>query len=305
MNKIRKSNSKYICAEKEKIKEFIKKEGFIFKDSVVQKDEYFIDLNSKMLKNESCIRVRTIKDKNIILSFEGNVENLSQISIKDSRNVFCSTLEYDNIINFLADIGYYKYISVNILKEAYVKKEKEFYYTIGIDTVEELGEFIDFEIYTESEDLNKIEKVFENFKRELENILGDKLKLKYRDYFSKYMYKEFFKGDNLKKILVELDKIINMESISNLESDIRDKYIISNLELIEKLEQKNIEISIVYNNKDENLVNKIKELLNKIGYNPKFMNIKEIKEIAVKETLIIEKQKKYSFSEISLIILNN
>ena len=91
MNKIRKSNSKYICAEKEKIKEFIKKEGFIFKDSVVQKDEYFIDLNSKMLKNESCIRVRTIKDKNIILSFEGNVENLSQISIKDSRNVFCST----------------------------------------------------------------------------------------------------------------------------------------------------------------------------------------------------------------------
>ena len=71
MNKIRKSNSKYICAEKEKIKEFIKKEGFIFKDSVVQKDEYFIDLNSKMLKNESCIRVRTIKDKNIILSFEG------------------------------------------------------------------------------------------------------------------------------------------------------------------------------------------------------------------------------------------
>lgn len=305
MNKIRKSNSKYICAKKEKIKEFIKKEGFIFKDSVVQKDEYFIDLNSKMLKNESCIRVRTIKDKNIILSFEGNVENLSQISIKDSRNVFCSTLEYDNIINFLADIGYYKYISVNILKEAYVKKEKEFYYTIGIDTVEELGEFIDFEIYTESEDLNKIEKVFENFKRELENILGDKLKLKYRDYFSKYMYKEFFKGDNLKKILVELDKIINMESISNLESDIRDKYIISNLELIEKLEQKNIDISIVYNNKDENLVNKIKELLNKIGYNPKFMNIKEIKEIAVKETLIIEKQKKYSFSEISLIILNN
>lgn len=119
------------------------------------------------------------------------------------------------------------------------------------------------------------------------------------------MYKEFFKGDNLKKILVELDKIINMESISNLESDIRDKYIISNLELIEKLEQKNIDISIVYNNKDENLVNKIKELLNKIGYNPKFMNIKEIKEIAVKETLIIEKQKKYSFSEISLIILNN
>ena len=36
-----------------------------------------------------------------------------------------------------------------------------------------------------------------------------------------------------------------------------------------------------------------------------FLNIKEIKEIAVKETLIIEKQKKYSFSEVALVILNN
>ena len=96
-----------------------------------------------------------------------------------------------------------------------------------------------------------------------------------------------------------------MYSINNIENDIRNKYVISNLELIEKLEQKNLEVSIVYNNKDEELVYKIKEVLNKIGYNPKFLNIKEIKEISVKETLILEKQKKYSFSEVALVILNN
>ena len=84
-----------------------------------------------------------------------------------------------------------------------------------------------------------------------------------------------------------------------------NKYVISNLELIEKLEQRNLEVSIVYNNKDEELVYKIKEVLNKIGYNPKFLNIKEIKEISVKETLILEKQKKYGFSEVALVILNN
>ena len=109
----------------------------------------------------------------------------------------------------------------------------------------------------------------------------------------------------MKKILVELDKIINMYSINNIENDIRNKYVISNLELIEKLEQRNLEVSIVYNNKDEELVYKIKEVLNKIGYNPKFLNIKEIKEISVKETLILEKQKKYGFSEVALVILNN
>ena len=153
--------------------------------------------------------------------------------------------------------------------------------------------------------LSFAESEFNTFKNELEKSLEDKINFKYRDFFSKYIYNNFLKGNNLKKILVELDKIINMYSINNIENDIRNKYVISNLELIEKLEQKNLEVSIVYNNKDEELVYKIKEVLNKIGYNPKFLNIKEIKEISVKETLILEKQKKYSFSEVALVILNN
>ena len=186
-----------------------------------------------------------------------------------------------------------------------MKKENEFYYTIGIDTAEDIGEFIDFEIYTDIDDFKRSENVFNTFKNEIEKSLEDKINFKYRDFFSKYIYNNFFKGNNLKKILVELDKIINMYSINNIENDIRNKYVISNLELIEKLEQRNLEVSIVYNNKDEELVYKIKEVLNKIGYNPKFLNIKEIKEISVKETLILEKQKKYGFSEVALVILNN
>lgn len=305
MSIIKKSNNKYICTNKEKLKEFMKKEGFIFKNSILQKDEYFVDLQGEMVKNDSCVRLRTIKDKNIILSFDGKVENISQIDIDDSQNTFLSILEYDNIINFLADLGLYKYISINVLKETYVRKQDEFYYTIGIDTVKNIGEFIDYEVYADIDDLEKIENIFNNFKSELEQSLEDKINFKYRDFFSKYIYNNFFKGNNLKKILVELDKIINIYSINNIENDIRNKYVISNLELIEKLEQKNIEVSIVYNNKDEEFIYKIKEILNKIGYNPRFLNIKEIKEIAVKETLIIEKQKKYSFSEVALVILNN
>lgn len=305
MATVKKSQSKYFCVDREKLKAFMKKEGFIFKDSILQKDEYFIDLNGDLLSQDSCIRLRKIKDKNILLSFNGNVKNESKINIQDSQNVFCNILEYDNIINFLADIGYYKYVSVNVLKETYVKKEKEFYYSIGIDTVEDIGEFIDYDIYTELDDTNKIEEIFNNFKKEMKESLGDAINLKYRDYFSKYMYKEFFKGEFLKKILVEIDKIIPIISADDLDTCIRDKYTILNLELIEKLEQKNIDISIVYNNKDEKLIEKIKEKLKKIGYSPKFINIRDIKEIAVKETLIIEKQKKYSFNEIALIVLNN
>ena len=78
-----------------------------------------------------------------------------------------------------------------------------------------------------------------------------------------------------------------------------------NLELIEKLEQIGINIEIVYSNSDEIMVNTLKKILNKIGYSPKFINIKEIKEIAIKETLIIEKQKKIDFSEVAFKVIIN
>ena len=52
-------------------------------------------------------------------------------------------------------------------------------------------------------------------------------------------------------------------------------------------------------------IQKIKRAISSIGYNTHFMDIKEIKEIAVKETLIIEKQKKQDFSEFALVIIKN
>ena len=74
--------------------------------------------------------------------------------------------------------------------------------------------------------------------------------------------------------------------------------------LIEKLEHLGIDVSIVYSNPSSELVENIKATLSKIGYKPKFMNIKEIKEIAVRETLIIENQKRIGFSEVGMIISN-
>ena len=40
-----KSKTKYFCNDKEKLKEFIKSEGFIFKNSTLENDEYFLDIN--------------------------------------------------------------------------------------------------------------------------------------------------------------------------------------------------------------------------------------------------------------------
>ena len=287
-----KSKTKYFCNDKEKLKEFIKSEGFIFKSSTLENDEYFLDTNFEMIDNDSCIRVRIVNNKDVILSFEGIVKNLSQIDIRDSRNVNLDISQKDNIISFLSDMGYYKYVSINILKETFVKKDKEYYYSISIDTIENVGEFVDFDIYTDVEDKGAINNIFYDFERKVESCVKEHVNAKYRDYTSRYLYKNFLKGEFLNRILIELDKIfVNLDAY-NIEDSIKDNLTILNLELIEKLEQIGINIEIVYSNSDEIMVNTLKRILNKIGYSPKFINIKEIKEIAIKETLIIENRKK-------------
>lgn len=300
-----KSKTKYFCNDKEKLKEFIKSEGFIFKSSTLENDEYFLDTNFEMIDNDSCIRVRTVNNKDVILSFEGIVKNLSQIDIRDSRNVNLDISQKDNIISFLSDMGYYKYVSMNILKETFVKKDKEYYYSISIDTIENVGEFVDFDIYTDVEDKGAINNIFYDFERKVESCVKEHVNAKYRDYTSRYLYKNFLKGEFLNRILIEIDKIfVNLDAY-NIEDSIKDNLTILNLELIEKLEQIGINIEIVYSNSDEIMVNTLKKILNKIGYSPKFINIKEIKEIAIKETLIIEKQKKIDFSEVAFMVIVN
>ena len=113
------------------------------------------------------------------------------------------------------------------------------------------------------------------------------------------------KGDNLNRILVELDKIFVNLNTDNLEDSIKDNVSLLNLELIEKLEQSGLTVEVVYSNSDEIMVNTLKKILDRIGYNPTFINIKDIKELAVKETLILEKQKKIEFSEVAFMVLSN
>ena len=242
--------------------------------------------------------------KRLVLSFNGNIENVSSLDVKEADKVFLDIAEYGNIVSFLADLGYYKYVSINVLKETYVKKEKEYYYSISIDTIEEVGEFIDYDVYTEEDNEEKTNEVFKKFEETMNSCLGEEVKLKYRDYSAQALFNTKLKGNYVKKILVELEKIFINLNQANIEDSIKNKYTILNLELIEKLEHLGIDVSIVYSNPSSELVENIKATLSKIGYKPKFMNIKEIKEIAVRETLIIENQKRIGFSEVGMIISN-
>ena len=302
MSKIIKSKSKYVCKDSDKLKEFLLKEGFIFKSSNVRADEYYIDQDMEMLENDSCIRIRTINNKDIELLFDGNVRGVS-LEVKDKQLVHMDVSQRDFIAKFMTDLGYYKYVSMSILRETYIKKDKEHYYSINIDTIANIGEFIDYDIYTDANS-SETEKKFDEFESKISECIGESIDKEYRDYISKLMYNKFLKGEFLNRILVELEKIFVYIDLNNIEESIKENTTLINLELIEQLEQKGIQVEIVYSNLSDEQIEKIKNVLDKMGYNPSFINIKEIKELAVKETYILEKQKKIEFSEAAFIVLS-
>ena len=303
MSTIIKSKSKYECKDQDKLKDFLLKEGFIFKNSNIRVDEYYIDQDMEMLDNNSCIRIRTINNKDIELLFEGNIRGISQIEIQDKQLVHMDVSQRDYIAKFMTDIGYYKFVSMNILRETYIKKDKQYYYSINIDTIADIGEFIDYDIYTE-ENEESVNKKFEAFEENIQDCIGKSLDCEYRDYISNLMYENKFKGEFLNRILVELEKVFEYIDLDNVEESIKENSTLLNLELIEQLEQKGIQVEIVYSNLTDEQIELLKNTLDKLGYNPSFINIKDIKELAVKETYILEKQKKIEFSEAAFIVLS-
>ena len=300
-----KSEYKYICADKEALKRLMQEDGFIFKESSNIHDDYLIDVNDSMILNNSCIRLRSINDKEMLLTYDSDKDVLSRVDLKIYDKVKIDISQKNEMLSLMSSLGYYKYLGVNILKEIYIKKEKEFYYTIYIDNIEDVATFVDFEIYTDSENKTEIEFRFDDFTTLISSFMKDKTLVKYRDYVSNYLYNTLYKGRNLKKVLVELDKIFIDVNMHKVEESIRNKYTILNLELIEKLEQLGITVDIIYSHINEADIAKIRSSINSIGYNVSLMDIKQIKEISVKETLIIEKQKKQDFSEFALVIIQN
>ena len=300
-----KSEYKYICDNKEALKRLMQEEGFIFKESSNIYDDFLIDVDEDMILNNSCIRLRNRNDKELYLTFESDKEVLSRLDLNIYDKVRLDISQKNEMLSLLSSLGYYKYVGVNILKEVYIKKDRDYYYTLYIDNIENVGAFIDFEIYTDSGAKADLEDRFEDFESLIASIMKDRTLVKYRDYISSFLYRTSYKGEYLEKVLVELEKIFVDINMQKIEESIRNKYTILNLELIEKLEQLGIDVNIVYSHiKDEDIL-KIKRAIGSIGYNIRFMDIKEIKEIAVKETLIIEKQKKQDFSEFALVIMKN
>ena len=213
-------------------------------------DEYFTDINSEYIKNRTCLRIRKTNKKS---------ENNISININD----------YNNLIDMLGSLGFYSYTTVKKSRSVYTKTENNIEYNIMIDTVKNIGAFIEFEILSDEsfgiDNLTcKLNELIDNFK----SLDLEKAMFPYRDYSAKTIYDKYLKDK--KTIIIDFDNIllnknsteeITAENINTLTSNYNT---IVNLELLKKIKEirkDKINFELISNINKENIL-KILNLLN-------------------------------------------
>ena len=169
----------------------------------------------------------------------------------------------------LGSLGFYSYTTVTKSRSVYTKTENNIEYNIMIDTVKNIGAFIEFEILSDEsfgiDNLTcKLNELIDNFK----SLDLEKAMFPYRDYSAKTIYDKYLKDK--KTIIIDFDNIllnknsteeITVENINTLTSNYNT---IVNLELLKKIKEiqkDKINFEIVSNINKENIL-KILDLLN-------------------------------------------
>lgn len=201
------TEEKYYCIEPQNLIKIAEKLNF--KPSLEQEetDEYFTDINSDFIKNRTCLRIRKTDNKNMEITYKGKSDSLLGLFCKLENNINADISDYDNYVNLFSSLGYYSYVEVVKKRLTYELIDKNYKYNIMIDTLPEIGGFVEFEIISEQ---NKSTK--EELKKELNNFVSkfSELKLKeaiepYRDIVAKHIKQKLIGNKSTSNLCINLD----------------------------------------------------------------------------------------------------
>lgn len=205
------TEKKYYCVKPEKLVELVMSLGFVEIKRVKEIDEYFTDINSEYIKNRTCLRIRKYDDNKLELTFKGKSSTLEHFC-KLENNISCNASEYDNLVNLLSSIGYYSYVIVEKDRMIYEYRNDKYIYSIMIDTLPNIGGFVEFEIISDREDSSKCElqKELELFVSKFDELNLDEAVKPYRDIVANYIYDSITKGNESDKMYINIDLDILM-----------------------------------------------------------------------------------------------
>ncbi len=319
---------KYFIKNIEKLNKIIDSEGFRLVNSYKEIDEYFTDIDSRYIKNRTCLRLRNTNDKELELTFKGKSNEFLNSYAKVEKNIELKIDQYIDIEDMLKKLGYYSYVIVNKTRRTYTKNIEKLTYNIMIDNIEDIGSFVEFEIL--SEDLNyplkEIKKKLEAFIFLFEDLNLEVASLPYRDFVAEHIFSKIKPKNKLSTILCDLDgTLINSENIffESFKEILREKFgicitfseyeeneLIKNSNLINKLKLENkIPDNVLNNDIMHDVYNKyldkFKELIKDDDVYLNFELLKKIKRKNIKIGLISTSKKEFINLILKDLQLNN
>lgn len=164
---------------------------FYKKDYLEETDEYFTDLNVNFIKEKICLRIRQNTTGCTELTYKGkSLDTLSSFT-KLETTISLKKEEYPTVKNLLKALGYYSYCTVRKKRVIYTKVINSLPHQIMIDTIDNIGHFIELEILgTPQDDLKKLKHAFSNFEKMFSTYSLTKAVLPYRDFTAESLFQK-------------------------------------------------------------------------------------------------------------------
>ena len=258
------TEQKYYCFNPEKLIEKINELGFNELNKKSESDEYFTDINSEYIANRTCLRIRKTNNSKMEITFKGKSSSLLGKYCKLENNISADIGEYENFVNLFTSLGFYSYCEVIKERLTFEKYDDKYKYSIMIDSLPNIGGFVEFEILSEQEDSTKDELsiALKKFVNAFVDLNLKEETRPYRDVVADYIYSKNCPKDKLEDIYVNID-----EFIVNYEKEFFKKY----KDVIAKETNKSIKWEAFRKDKSLNgiLINYIDQYLDNLIYDSK------------------------------------
>lgn len=258
------TEQKYYCFNPEKLIEKINELGFNELNKKSESDEYFTDINSEYIANRTCLRIRKTNNSKMEITFKGKSSSLLGKYCKLENNISADIGEYENFVNLFTSLGFYSYCEVIKERITFEKYDDKYKYSIMIDSLPNIGGFVEFEILSEQEDSTKDELniALKKFVNAFVDLNLKEETRPYRDVVADYIYSKNCPKDKLEDIYVNID-----EFIVNYEKEFFKKY----KDVIAKETNKSIKWGVFRKDKSLNgiLINYIDQYLDNLIYDSK------------------------------------
>ena len=258
------TEQKYYCFNPEKLIEKINELGFNELNKKSESDEYFTDINSEYIANRTCLRIRKTNNSKMEITFKGKSSSLLGKYCKLEKNISADIGEYENFVSLFTSLGFYSYCEVIKERLTFEKYDDKYKYSIMIDSLPNIGGFVEFEILSEQEDStkNELNIALKKFVNAFVDLNLKEETRPYRDVVADYIYSKNCPKDKLEDIYVNID-----EFIVNYEKEFFKKY----KDVIAKETNKSIKWGAFRKDKSLNgiLINYIDQYLDNLIYDSK------------------------------------